>query len=176
MKVLVVDDDTTNRKLLRLRLEQEHGVSVLEAADGMEGLLVLERERVNAIISDVLMPRLDGYRFCSAVRKDPRFSSLPFIIYTSTFISPGDERLAREVGADEYLKKPVSTNALVEALDRAAAERKRRHAEVSQMRDELPLVKEYNELLVKSSRKSIATFCSRLKNCARASNAVVCWR
>ena len=60
MNILVVDDSETNRKLLRVNLETE-GHTILEAADGLEALATLEREKVDAIISDILMPNMDGY-------------------------------------------------------------------------------------------------------------------
>jgi len=148
MNILIVDDDSTNRRLLRATLEAE-GHRVLDAADGVEALGVLERERVEGVISDILMSGMDGYRLCSEVRRNPRFNLLPFVFYTSTFDSPGDERFAREVGADDYLKKPCPTRALLEALERAASSRTEARPIVPQKREELLLVKEYNELLVK---------------------------
>jgi CheY-like chemotaxis protein len=63
MKILVVDDSEQNRKLLKVLLEAE-GFEVVTAADGEEALIVLNRTTVDAIISDILMPRMDGYRLC----------------------------------------------------------------------------------------------------------------
>ncbi|HVE65348.1 MAG TPA: response regulator, partial [Thermoanaerobaculia bacterium] len=67
MRVLVVDDDAANRAGLRDALEAE-GHQALEAADGLEGLEKLRSSKVDAVISDVLMPRMDGYRFSYEVR------------------------------------------------------------------------------------------------------------
>ena len=83
MTVLIVDDNGTNLKLLRAVLEAE-GHGVLAATDGLAALAVLEREPIDAVISDILMPNMDGYRFCAEVRASPRFCSLPFIVYTAT--------------------------------------------------------------------------------------------
>ncbi len=148
MNILVVDDDGTNRRLLRVKLE-EVGHRVFEAEDGMQAFEVLAREPVEGIISDVLMPNVDGYRFCLEVRKNACLCSLPFIIYTSTFASPGDERLALEAGADDYLKKPAPTEALVQALERAAATRSHSRPYRPALREELYLVRGYSDLLVK---------------------------
>ena len=93
-------------ELLRVMLEAE-GVKVLQAADGVEALAVLEREPVDAVISDILMPRMDGYRLCYEVRASPRFFALPFIFYTATYTSPGDEKFSLELGADKFLEKPA---------------------------------------------------------------------
>src|SRR6266568_13595 len=104
MNVLIADDNKLNRKLLSAMLEAE-GDHSLEAADGQEALDILEREPVDAIISDVLMSRMDGYRFCYEVRSSERFHQLPFIIYTNVYTAPADEKVALELGADALLKK-----------------------------------------------------------------------
>src|SRR5450759_1754152 len=107
MNLLIVDDDPTSLKLLRTQLESE-GHVVFGAHDGVDALALLERQRVDVVISDVLMPRMDGYRLCHEIRKHARLHDLPIIIHTFTFTSPGDEKLALDMGADKYLKKPVS--------------------------------------------------------------------
>jgi CheY-like chemotaxis protein len=68
MKILVVDDVAVNRKLLHATLEAE-GHTVVSAANGLEALELLEREPVDAVISDILMPRMDGYRLCHELRQ-----------------------------------------------------------------------------------------------------------
>src|SRR2546428_12166864 len=106
MKVLVVDDSLTYRKLLRLILEAEQ-FTTIEAIDGVEALAALEREKVDAIISDILMPNMDGYRLCQEVRRDERLRDTPLILHTSTYLSPADEKLAIDCGADRYFVKPA---------------------------------------------------------------------
>ena len=96
MKILIVDDAPANLKLLRALLEAEN-FAVVEAADGQQALASLERDGVDAIISDILMPRMDGYRLCQEVRKDPRWKALPFIFYTATYTSPSDEKLCYDL-------------------------------------------------------------------------------
>src|SRR5713226_1818135 len=115
MKVLVVDDNTTNRKLLRAILAAD-GHSVVDAEDGLAALEILGREKIDAIISDILMPRMDGYRLCYEVRRQPRFASLPFIFYTSTYTSTGDESLAISLGADRFICKSASAQMLSKAV------------------------------------------------------------
>src|SRR3989442_7043952 len=67
MKLVIVDDIAANRKLLRVTLEAE-GHTAFEAADGVEALQLLAREKVDAVVSDILMPRMDGYRLCHEIR------------------------------------------------------------------------------------------------------------
>src|SRR5665811_763335 len=121
MNLLIVDDHLTNLKLLRAQLETE-GHTVFEAHDGVDALALLERQRVDAVISDILMPRMDGYRLCHEIRKHARLRDLPIIIYTVTYTSPGDETLALDMGADKYLKKPASAETLVAALHEVGAQ------------------------------------------------------
>ncbi|MDB6059610.1 MAG: Response regulator receiver protein [Verrucomicrobiales bacterium] len=124
MNILIVDDIATNRKLLKVTLEAE-GHTTVQAADGVEALQVLAHETVDAVISDILMPNMDGFRLCLEVRKSERFHALPFIVYTSTYTSPDDVKLAQTVGADKYLTKPAPAadilNALREVMHTSAA-------------------------------------------------------
>ncbi|MDB6169140.1 MAG: hypothetical protein JWM88_2004 [Verrucomicrobia bacterium] len=112
MKILIVDDRPINLKLLRVVLEAE-GVVVSEATDGVEALSVLNRTPVDAIISDILMPRMDGYRLCMEVRANSRSCNVPFIAYSATYTSAGDEKLMIELGADRFLRKPATVAVLL---------------------------------------------------------------
>lgn len=146
MNVLVVDDIAANRKLLCAILEAE-GHATTEAADGGEALEILEQGKVGAIISDILMPRMDGYRLCYEIRASERFRDLPFIFYTSSYTSPSDEKLALEMGADKFLTKPSPAPEIIHALDEAAKE-VRRPFSPTEPAKELNLMKEYNQQLV----------------------------
>ena len=120
MNILIVDDNLTNLKLMRTQLEGE-GHEVTQARDGVEAMQLLEHQPVSAVISDILMPRMDGYRLCHEIRKNARFRNLPTIIYSSTFSSADDEKLALDVGADKYLSKPASLELIVAALHEVVA-------------------------------------------------------
>lgn len=115
MNVLIVDDLAVNRRLLRAQLEAE-GFVVAEAADGVEAMEVLTREPLDAVISDILMPRMDGYRLCHEVRKNPVLLHLRFVLYSSTYTSAADVRLSGTVGADHFIAKPAPIAAILEAL------------------------------------------------------------
>lgn len=147
MNILVVDDNATNRKLLRAILQAD-GLDTHEAADGVEALAVLERDPVDAIISDILMPNMDGYRLCHEVRQRERLCRIPFVIYTNTFTSPGDEKIAFELGADDYLKKPAPAARILAALHDAVARAPLRHPQPPRPEQELALMKTYSEQLV----------------------------
>jgi CheY-like chemotaxis protein/light-regulated signal transduction histidine kinase (bacteriophytochrome) len=120
MKLAIVDDIATNRELLRERFEAA-GHTTFEAADGIEALQILAREKVDAVLSDILMPRMDGYRLCHEIRTNDCLRDLPIVIYTSTYNSPSDEKLALSLGADKYLKKPAPFETILIALHEAIA-------------------------------------------------------
>ena len=115
MNVLIADDNNTSSKILRAMLETE-GHAVIVAADGREALELLERHPVDVIISDLLMPNLDGYQLCREIRQDTRWRDLPFICYTAIYGSPSDEKLAFDLGANAYLRKPASGATILSAL------------------------------------------------------------
>ncbi len=105
--ILIVDDTYENLYLLRVILE-EAGFEVIEANNGSEGLKKLhENSSVNLIISDILMPIMDGYLFCQACKKDKLFQEIPFVFYTSTYTEKLDEDFALTLGATKFLRKPI---------------------------------------------------------------------
>lgn len=147
MKILIVDDTPLNLKLLCAQLEAENH-EVLTAKDGVDALDLLDLQSVDAVISDILMPRMDGYRLCFEMRRQERLKHLPFIIYSATYTSPGDEKLALDVGADKYLKKPASVETLVAALHEVVRLPPERHLILKEMIPDLDLLKEYSQQLV----------------------------
>ena len=147
MKVLIVDDNETNRKLLRVNLEGE-GIQTLEAEDGVDAMAMLEKSKPDAIISDILMPRMDGYRFCQEVRKNKDLAPIPFIFYTSTYTSIGDEKLALDCGADRYIKKPAPLAVLMDAI-RDLGDFHNHRPRPAEVPGELLVMREYNEALVR---------------------------
>lgn len=152
MNLLIVDDCETNLKLLRAQLEAE-GHSVAEAGNGVEALQILERERVDGVISDVLMPQMDGYRLCLEIRKNERHRGIPIVLYTATYNSAADRRLAESAGADGFIVKPAPTQIILDALQ--AATHHPRSNGVGNAADEIesPVLKQYNETLVRKLEK-----------------------
>jgi PAS domain S-box-containing protein len=111
--ILIVDDTLENLYLLRVILE-ERGYVVIEANNGEEGLKKLnENNNVDLIISDILMPVMDGYMFCQACKKDLLFKHIPFVFYTSTYTEKLDEDFALKLGAAQFLRKPIDHDELI---------------------------------------------------------------
>jgi PAS domain S-box-containing protein len=144
LTILIVDDHPINLKLLRAQLEAE-GHAVVEAANGAEAMAILDRKSVDVVVSDILMPVMDGYRFCYEVRRSERFRELPFIIYTSSYVSPSDEKLSLDLGADKYLRKPASVEETVRAIEEAIASP---HRQPTAPPDTADVLKEYSARLV----------------------------
>jgi light-regulated signal transduction histidine kinase (bacteriophytochrome)/CheY-like chemotaxis protein len=147
MNILVVDDIATNRKLLRITLEAEDH-HILEAADGVEALQILACEKVDAVISDILMPNMDGFRLCHEVRKSERLHAIPFIIYTATYTSPDDMKLAQTVGADKYLTKPTPTAGVLKALREVMDKKTVRRVSAAPAVEEIYVLQQYSQTLV----------------------------
>ncbi len=153
MKVLVVDDNTTNRKLLRAILAAD-GHSVVDAEDGLAALEILGREKIDAVISDILMPRMDGYRLCYEIRKNQKLKAIPFIVYTATYTSPLDEKVALDFGTDKFIKKPTSAADILNALHEVMKHVNGRRAKQLQAPQELLAMREYSEALVRKLEES----------------------
>jgi PAS domain S-box-containing protein len=152
LNVLIVDDQPINLRLLRAELEAE-GHTVVEASNGEEGLAVLDRQQIDVIISDILMPVMDGYRFCYEVRRSERHRGIPFIVYTSTYLSPSDEKLSLDLGADRYLRKPASLKEIKQSIAEVLAAPRRQPTAVF---DSTDVLKEYNAgLVTKLEKKNV---------------------
>ena len=148
MSILIVEDNPTNRKLLRAQLESE-GFSVVQAVDGVEALEAVQRGGIDLVISDILMPNMDGFRLCHEIRRTQNVAGMPFILYTSTYNSPADRRLAETVGADHFVAKPAPLERLVEAIAEAMSRKDQRRPVPTSEHDENYVLKRYNEALVR---------------------------
>ena len=118
--VLTVDDSRTMRDMLRLAL-CEAGFEVVQAVDGVDGLETLERSaRPDVIVTDINMPRLDGFGFIERLRQDPKWRATPVLVLT-TESDPAKKARARAAGATGWIVKPFNADKLVDAIRRVAA-------------------------------------------------------
>lgn len=114
--VLLIDDDPLLHEMVG-QLLQPHGWNLLHAADGREGLELVQRHRPEVVLCDLMMPRSNGFAVCRAIKADPELSTVRVIVLTGSAYAT-DRINAFESGADDYLVKPVSTRGLRQALDR----------------------------------------------------------
>jgi len=111
LSVLVVDDEPDKRLLLTFALENE-GYQVFTATDGVEGLAAVETYQPDLIVTDVMMPRMDGYEMIRRVRSNPQTKFIPVIIQSAARVEGRDVRLGSELGALGYLTDPTDLDLL----------------------------------------------------------------
>ena len=103
VNILVADDDKNTRLLMKAILEAEH-YRVVTAADGQEGLAVLDREHIDLVVLDIMMPNLDGYQFTATLRESN--NTLPVLMVSAKQL-PEDKHRGFLVGTDDYITKPI---------------------------------------------------------------------
>ncbi|NLS76709.1 MAG: hybrid sensor histidine kinase/response regulator [Chloroflexi bacterium] len=163
-KILLVEDDLPMQEGIRDVLELG-GYRVVTATNGSEGLAALARETPDLVISDIMMPRMDGLEFCRRVRQEPRWASLPFVFLTAKG-QKTDVRAGMSLGADDYLGKPFEMQELLDVvetrLQRTATIKQEMAAQAARLREmilhtvshelrtPLTFVKGYTELMEES--------------------------
>jgi CheY-like chemotaxis protein/nitrogen-specific signal transduction histidine kinase len=149
--VLIVDDNPVNRKLLRVILEAEN-YTTFEAGDGIEALAALKLPPFDIVVSDILMPNMDGYVLCKEVRRRSELKDLAFILYTATNFTSDDEKIGMECGADRFIKKQGSTSLILQTIAEVLTEKGTRRSQSLGNTDALPAEKEmktYNALMIR---------------------------
>ena len=149
-RVLVVDDKAENLYLLRSLL-QGHGYEVEEARHGAEALAKARADPPGIVISDLLMPVMDGYTLLRYWKADGRLKAIPFVVYTATYTEPGDEQLALDLGADAFIVKPAEPAPFMARVNEVLAKARQGEFTPAQApgREEKVLLKEYSEILVR---------------------------
>jgi diguanylate cyclase (GGDEF)-like protein/PAS domain S-box-containing protein len=116
--ILIVDDRSSNREFLATLLGYV-GHRALEAKNGAEALELLGEEGAALVITDILMPVMDGFELSQKLRADPRWSGIPIIFHTATFSEPEAQRLARSCGVRTVLPKPCEPQQVLDAVSSA---------------------------------------------------------
>lgn len=110
--ILIADDVEANRYLLQSLLKG-HAYEVVTTSNGREALDAARENPPDMIITDILMPEMDGFQLCRAWRTDKDLAAVPFIFYTATYTDPSDEKFALDLGADRFITKPQSPETLL---------------------------------------------------------------
>lgn len=114
-KILVVDDEIHIVQIVKFNLEKRGGYEVITAKNGEEGLETAKNQMPDLILSDVMMPKMSGFQFCEALKRDVELKKIPFIILTAKG-QENDIKTGTDLGADDYITKPFSPKALLEKV------------------------------------------------------------
>lgn len=153
--VLVVDDKDENLYLLQVLLTHQ-GYRVSTARHGAEALTMARQSPPDLLVTDILMPVMDGFALCRQWKSDAQLKHIPLIFYTATYTDARDERFALDLGADAFVVKPAEPAAfmaIIQAVLAATGEATAPARETTV--DEPVLLKEYNQVLVHKLEKKL---------------------
>jgi len=106
--ILVVEDIPSVRELLEITLRIK-GYQVISASNGQEALECISSQPPSMVITDILMPKMDGFTLAHVIRKDPCTQNIPIVFLSATYVTPEDKHFAFDLGAVRFLEKPVDT-------------------------------------------------------------------
>ncbi len=155
MKILIADDKEEDLYMLETLLKNS-GYDVVSTKNGREALEKLKKESFNLIISDILMPVMDGFQLCRECQQDEKLMNIPFVFYTATYTDEKDKELALKVGADSYIRKPldpVEFIKIIKGIIKEVAEGKIKQK--SKVLEEKETFKLYSVRLVKKLEKKM---------------------
>jgi len=110
-KIVVLDDDRVTLRMLEEVLSQEN-VQIFTARDGEEGYKLILKEMPDIVISDLLMPKVDGFDLCRKIKKEPQLANTKIIIMSAVYKGYYHKNEIRESGADDFVLKPIDTDDL----------------------------------------------------------------
>ncbi len=150
MNVLIVDDKEETLYLLETLLKNIE-CDVVSASNGVKALEKLRAGSFKLIVSDILMPEMDGFRLCMEVKKDNKLKDIPFVFYTATYTDEKDELIALKAGANKFIRKPVEPvefTKIIQSVIREVKEGKIK-GDRPVLEKEKEVFKLYNQRLVK---------------------------
>lgn len=150
MKILAVDDNKENIYMLET-LFKSYGYEVESSQNGVEALEKLAEQDFDVVISDILMPEMDGFQLCRRVKMDDRLKEIPFILYTAAYTDPEDRKFALSLGVDRFIIKPLEPDAFVKIVREVIQNHKVKPLNNNKVvnKEEIVYLKNYNERLIK---------------------------
>lgn len=155
-RILLVDDDLLSLKLLKAIFDSE-GYTTYTATDGREALSILQKEPIALVITDILMPNIDGYYLCYKIRSTPSLRDIAIIVYSGTFTAEGEEKVATGMGADLFIRKPAAGKVLVHAVEGQLKNPQRHTAPAAGLGTSFEVRHQYSsELIEKLEKRNLA--------------------
>ncbi|MCK5504845.1 MAG: response regulator, partial [Thermodesulfovibrionia bacterium] len=158
MKILIVDDDPNGLYMLEAILKG-YGHEVMAAENGRIALELAKLNPPDLIISDILMPVMDGYKLCHEWKKDGGLKKIPFIFYTASYTDPKDEEYAQSLGTDRFIIKPMEPQKFMKIINEVVKVRKAgesvepKHPEIA---NETAILKGHYERMAKKLEDKMA--------------------
>jgi PAS domain S-box-containing protein len=154
MRILVVDDNPENIDLMMIMLNSKN-YDVISAGNGQEALEKLRSGKFDLIISDILMPIMDGFQLCRECKTDPELGKISFIFYTATYIDEKDEEFALALGAQKFMRKPQEPEVFLKLIKEVLEKSKIGKGPTIEFKgqDENEILKLYSERLITKLEK-----------------------
>lgn len=150
-KLLIVDDDEQGLYVLETLLKDQ-GYDVRTARNGAQALEKARFDPPDLVVSDILMPVMDGFTLCSQWKKDKQLNRIPFIFYTATYTDPRDRSVALKLGVERFILKPLEPELFLKILQEVIAESRTSAGPAESMQqpgEENAYFREYNEALIR---------------------------
>ncbi|MGC9976748.1 MAG: PAS domain S-box protein, partial [Syntrophales bacterium] len=155
-KILIVDDDETSLDTLTSLVEEE-GFEVSAAENGRDALDKAHANPPDLIVSDILMPVMDGYTLCRQWKSDEQLKYIPFVLYTAVYTEPKEETFSLSLGADRLIIKPQKPEILVNVVQEILDEKNRiKRPPPKPLGEEIEFFRRHNEILFSKLEKKIS--------------------
>lgn len=156
IKCMIVDDEEQNRYFLDVLL-REYGYETITVENGRDALNKALLTPPDLIISDLVMPIMDGFTFCRQCKSDDTLKEIPFVFYTDSYVEPKYEKFALALGADRFIPKPQKPEKLINILIDLLAEKKTLNPTAAKpLGEEMEFFRRYNEILFSKLEKKMS--------------------
>ncbi len=184
MKALVVEDEKNSRMMLS-KILAANGYEPVEASNGKEALKKINESRPDIIISDIMMPEMDGFQLCRELKINETLKNIPLVFYTSIYKDEADEKLAMDVGASAYIRKPEDPKKIIGIINKVLEDHRSGKIQTQEpvITDEKEYLSKYSQTLFKKledkvleledTNKKLETALNELKTVDRLKDNII---
>src|SRR4051812_29617741 len=156
MKVLIVDDRIENQVLLREQLRVLDATAVT-ADSGVRALREMRLQSFDLVVTDLLMPEMDGFQLCYLLKTDPDRKKTPVVIYTANYATKKDEQQAKDLGADDFITRPIEEEQLAERIRQVMQRAETGQIAEPRSKPQEGFFREYSSLLIEKLEDQLIT-------------------